>query len=66
MTVIAVYENGVLRPQEPLALEEGAVVTLTLNGDVVTLGLQPEFESWDRAGDEAWAMIDEWEMEAKP
>jgi len=23
--------------------------------------LMADFEAWDRAGDEAWAMIDDWE-----
>jgi len=25
--------------------------------------LQAEFEQWEQASDEAWAMIDQWEME---
>lgn len=30
-TIAAVYENGVLRPTEPLALSEGAQVEITLH-----------------------------------
>ena len=30
-TIEAVYERGVLRPKEPLALEEGAEVEITIN-----------------------------------
>ena len=31
LTVEAVYENGVLKPRQPLALPEGAEVRLTLS-----------------------------------
>ena len=66
MTVTAIYENGVLRPQEPLDLEEGAVVTVTLeesnNGAAfaeVPPELQAEFEMWDRASDEDFLAFEE-------
>ena len=31
LTVAAVYENGVFKPKEPVALAEGAEVQLTVN-----------------------------------
>ncbi|HXT57028.1 MAG TPA: antitoxin family protein [Pirellulales bacterium] len=31
VTIAAVYENGVLRPQQPLDLAEGAQVQVTIN-----------------------------------
>lgn len=29
----------------------------------VTPELKEEFEAWERAGDEAWTLIDEWEAQ---
>jgi len=29
----------------------------------MTPELKAEFEAWDRIGDEAWVMIDQWERE---
>lgn len=28
--------------------------------------LQAELDAWERAGDEAWALIDEWERQERP
>lgn len=28
--------------------------------------LQAEFDAWERAGEEAWALINRWEQEEKP
>jgi predicted DNA-binding antitoxin AbrB/MazE fold protein len=32
ITVKAIYEDGVLKPKQPLALQEGAEVELSING----------------------------------
>ena len=35
ITIAAVYENGVLKPQQPLDLAEGAQVQVTINAATV-------------------------------
>ncbi|HET6882161.1 MAG TPA: antitoxin family protein [Pirellulales bacterium] len=35
MTIRAIYENGVLRPTEPIQLREGTVVDLQVIGEAV-------------------------------
>jgi predicted DNA-binding antitoxin AbrB/MazE fold protein len=43
----AVYENGVLRPLEPLELEEQQRVRITIeNGDPLADLIDTEFEEW--------------------
>jgi predicted DNA-binding antitoxin AbrB/MazE fold protein len=43
----AVYENGVLRPLEPLELEEQQRVRITIeNGDPLADLIDTEFEAW--------------------
>jgi hypothetical protein len=40
---------------------------MTERGVIPAAGLPPElqaeFDAWERAGDEAWAQIDQWERE---
>jgi len=54
----------VIVPDDPTAFKQNYRVAIT----PVTLDFTPEeraeFEAWDRLGDEAWAMIDEWERES--
>jgi hypothetical protein len=42
-------------------LPEGAHVDIVLGPADVTPALRAEFEQWEKASDEAWAMIDQWE-----
>lgn len=44
----AIYENGMLRPLEPLALEEHQRVTITIaeDGEVQEDLFDPEFTQW--------------------
>jgi len=44
----AIYENGILRPLEPLALEEHQRVTITIaeDGEVQEDLFDPEFTQW--------------------
>ena len=41
-TVQAVYEGGVFKPREPLTLEEGAAVELTVRAESPAPGISPE------------------------
>jgi predicted DNA-binding antitoxin AbrB/MazE fold protein len=52
-TVQAVYENGVLRPLEPLLLEERQQVTLTISDSRVSNPLLVSPDEWsDAASDD--------------
>ncbi|HEX5442750.1 MAG TPA: antitoxin family protein [Pirellulales bacterium] len=42
ITVAAIYENGVLRPQQPLALAEGTEVRVTINAPPIHSGAVAE------------------------
>ena len=72
--ITAIYENGVLRPLEPLDLEEHAVVSLAIVGvpaaapDATVASPSPnplpipgdeEIAAWDAASDEAWNLIED-------
>jgi predicted DNA-binding antitoxin AbrB/MazE fold protein len=47
-TVRAVYENGVLRPTQPLALAEGETVELTVSKPAATEKPPLTLEEWGR------------------
>ena len=44
-------------------LPEGTRVEIVIPASELSPELQVEFDAWERAGDEAWAQIDEWERE---
>jgi hypothetical protein len=54
-------KNGVIVPDEGIHLAEGASVKFVVKTLGFTEQEQAEFAGWDQLGDEAWAMIDEWE-----
>lgn len=58
MSVLAVYENGVLRPKEPLALAEGQTVEITVSEP--TLGEVPLSEGEVNRRIKAATSIQEW------
>jgi predicted DNA-binding antitoxin AbrB/MazE fold protein len=58
-----IVKNGVIVPEEGLHLPEGASVKFVVKTLEFTPEEYAEFSGWDRLGDEAWAMIDEWEKE---
>ena len=63
-----VVRNGVIIPDKGVFLPDGADVEIHfLNGDAkIPDVLRTEFAAWDKAGTDAWAMIDEWENEDAP
>jgi hypothetical protein len=65
-TVIpGVVQNGVVVPEGNAKLPEGARVEIVLPRVQFTPEEQAEFDAWDRLGNEAWGMIDEWEKEER-
>ena len=64
-SIPGIVKNGVIVPQTKSELPEGAHVEIILEPRSVPAKLQNELDAWDRASDEAWAMIDKWEADEK-
>lgn len=58
-----VVRDGVAVPLNGTALPEGIRVGILVSPQDMAPELLSEYERWDMAGDEAWAMIDSWEAE---
>jgi hypothetical protein len=62
-------KDGVVVPEPGTTIPDGAELRLEIVPDAerkpipFTPEEQSEFDGWDRLGDEAWSMIDEWEKE---
>jgi len=66
LVIPGVVKGGLVVPQNDTPLPDGAHVEIVLGAAEVTQELQAEFDRWDKAGDEAWSMIDQWEKEEQP
>ena len=58
-------KNGLIVPQGDAPLPEGTQVEIVIPAAEVPPEFRAEFDSWERAGDEAWAQIDQWEREER-
>jgi hypothetical protein len=58
-----IVKDGVVVPQSENALPDGAHVEIFLQTGDIPPELAAELDAWEKAGDEAWAMIDQWEEE---
>ena len=58
-----VVRGGVVVFEAPTKLPEGTAVEVTVAPIPFTPEEAAEFAGWEKLGDEAWAMIDEWEKE---
>ncbi len=56
-------KNGVVVPEEGTVLPEGADVEFEIVPNGFTAEEAKEFAFWQQAGNEAWALIDQWEQE---
>ncbi|MBV9850363.1 MAG: hypothetical protein JO250_11870 [Armatimonadetes bacterium] len=65
VVVSGIVKGGVVVPQGEILLPEGAYVEIVFPFTHVSPELQSEFDAWNRAGDKAWRMIDEWEKEGQ-
>jgi len=63
VVIPGIVKNGVVVPQNDTPLPEGAHVEILMSPAEVPPELQSELDQWEKASDEAWAMIDEWEAE---
>jgi hypothetical protein len=64
--VYGVVKSGVVVFEPPRVLPESTRVVVTPMSLDFTPEVQAEFEMWERASDEAWAMIDEREKNGIP
>jgi hypothetical protein len=65
LVIGGIVKNGVVVPDGDAKLPEGARVEIALSYAEIPPELKAELEAWERAGDDAWRMIDEWEKEAQ-
>ena len=65
VVVGGIVKGGVVVPNGEFLLPEGAYVEIVFPFNRISPELQAEFDAWDRAGDDSWAMIDKWEAEEK-
>ena len=61
VVIAGTVRNSVVVPDEEGLLPDGARVGIGLAVADLDPGLADELAAWDRAGDEAWAMIPGWE-----
>ena len=64
-TIPGIVQNGVVVPQSDTALREGTHVEILVEPSGVPPELLSEIAAWDKASDEAWAMIGQWESEGQ-
>jgi hypothetical protein len=58
-----VVRGGVIVFEAPYPLPDGTEVEFIVTRHVFTPEERAEFEAWEKLGNEAWAMIVEWEAE---
>lgn len=58
-----IVKNGLIVPLGDSPLPEGSHVEIRLALSETSEEFEDEFVAWEKAGDEAWAMIDKWEKE---
>jgi hypothetical protein len=65
MVIPGIIKDGLVVPQGHAPLPEGTRVEIVIPAVELTPELRSEFDAWERAGDEAWAQIDQWEREER-
>jgi hypothetical protein len=63
LVIPGIVKNGLVVPQNDTPLPEGAHVDILIGPAEMTPELQAELAQWEKASDEAWTMIDQWEAE---
>jgi hypothetical protein len=63
IVINGIVKDGIIIPEKGAELPEGIQVEIVFVPPAMTPSLLAEFKAWDRIGDEAWAMIDQWEQE---
>jgi hypothetical protein len=65
LVIPGIVKNGVVVLQNDTPLPDGTRVDILISPTDVTPELEAELDQWDKASDEAWAMIDRWEAEER-
>jgi hypothetical protein len=63
VVIPGIIKNGLVVPQGHTPLPEGTQVEIVIAAHELAPEIRAEFDAWERAGDEAWAQIDQWERE---
>ena len=58
-----IVKDGVVVPQANSELPDGAHVNIVLHPAEMPQELKEELEAWQRAGCQAWQLVDRWESE---
>jgi hypothetical protein len=65
IVIPGIVKNGMVVPQNDTLLPDGAHVDILVGPADVTPELKSELDQWDKASEEAWAMIEQWEAEER-
>jgi hypothetical protein len=65
IVIPGIVKNGMVVPQNDTLLPDGTHVNILVGPADVTPELKSELDQWDKASDEAWAMIEQWEAEER-
>lgn len=65
VVIPGIVKNGIVVPQNDLPLPDGAHVDILVGPADVTPELRSELDQWDKASEEAWSMIEQWEAEER-
>jgi len=65
IVIPGIVKNGIVVPQNDTPLPDGAHVDILISSADVTPELKSELDQWEKASDEAWAMMDQWEAEER-
>ena len=61
LIIPGITRDGVVVPCGDTSFPDGLHVSILVRTSDITPELQAEWEQWDKAGDEAWTMIDQLE-----
>jgi hypothetical protein len=65
LVISGIVKNGLVVPRNDTPLPKGTHVDIPIEAADVTPAVQSEYDQWEKASDEAWAMIDRWEAEGR-
>ena len=63
LVIPGITKNGVVVPNSDTPLPDGLQVDILVRSTDMTPELRAEWDQWDQASDEAWALIEQWEAE---
>ena len=61
LVIPGIVKDEVAVPQHEMSLPEGIRVEILVRPADITTELELDLDRWEKASDEAWTIIDEWE-----